>query len=166
MTQLELAPSTIAAPLLTRSRIAIAALLVGAVFVVVLPAGRLASYMLRRAADAAAHRYRWRLLGPESSLTGYAGQLVSLSTSAFMAVGAFAAYNFNLRVPGLPFLISFSVLGAGVVTAAAVGVAVRVAQPSAARVLPRRLHAGGAVLRSMGADQVSAGSPTTIRLRA
>ncbi len=38
-------------------------------------------------------------------LTGYAGQL-SLGSAAFMAVGAFAAYNFNLRVPGLPFLIS------------------------------------------------------------
>ena len=34
-------------------------------------------------------------------LTGYAGQ-VSLGSAAFMAVGAFAAYNFNLRVPGLP----------------------------------------------------------------
>src|SRR5204862_1539937 len=30
-------------------------------------------------------------------LTGYAGQL-SLGTAAFMAVGAFAAYNFMLRV--------------------------------------------------------------------
>src|SRR6266705_3313256 len=34
-------------------------------------------------------------------LTGYAGQL-SLGTAAFMAVGAFAAYNFMLRVPGIP----------------------------------------------------------------
>lgn len=42
-------------------------------------------------------------------LTGYAGQL-SLGTAAFMAVGAFAAYNFNLRVSGLPLLGSF-VLG-------------------------------------------------------
>ncbi len=32
-------------------------------------------------------------------LTGYAGQL-SLGSAAFMAVGAFAAYNFVLRVPG------------------------------------------------------------------
>ena len=32
-------------------------------------------------------------------LTGYAGQL-SLGSAAFMAVGAFAAYNFLLRVPG------------------------------------------------------------------
>src|SRR5512143_3719634 len=32
-------------------------------------------------------------------LTGYAGQL-SLGSAAFMAVGAFASYNFMLRVPG------------------------------------------------------------------
>ncbi|PWT70190.1 MAG: branched-chain amino acid ABC transporter permease [Proteobacteria bacterium] len=51
-------------------------------------------------------------------LTGYAGQL-SLGSAAFMAVGAFAAYNFSLRVPGLP-LIASMVLGG--FTAAAVGV--------------------------------------------
>lgn len=34
-------------------------------------------------------------------VTGYCGQL-SLGSAAFMAVGAFAAYNFDLRVPGLP----------------------------------------------------------------
>lgn len=51
-------------------------------------------------------------------LTGYAGQ-VSLGSAAFMAVGAFAAYNFNLRVEGLPLL--GSVLLAGL-TAAAFGV--------------------------------------------
>ena len=50
-------------------------------------------------------------------LTGYAGQL-SLGTAAFMAVGAVAAYNFELRVPGMPVLISF-ILGG--VTAALVG---------------------------------------------
>src|ERR1700757_2976730 len=38
-------------------------------------------------------------------LTEYAGQL-SLGSAAFMAVGAFAAYNFNLRVPGLPLISS------------------------------------------------------------
>ena len=42
-------------------------------------------------------------------LTGYAGQL-SLGTAAFMAVGAFASYNFMLRVPGMPVLLAF-VLG-------------------------------------------------------
>lgn len=42
-------------------------------------------------------------------LTGYAGQL-SLGTAAFMAVGAFASYNFMLRIPGIPVLLAF-VLG-------------------------------------------------------
>lgn len=43
-------------------------------------------------------------------LTGYAGQL-SLGSAAFMAVGAFAAYNFELRVAGLPLLVSFALGG-------------------------------------------------------
>ena len=51
-------------------------------------------------------------------LTGYAGQL-SLGSAAFMAVGAFAAYNFILRVPGMPMLGAF-VLGG--LAAALVGV--------------------------------------------
>ena len=51
-------------------------------------------------------------------LTGYAGQ-VSLGSAAFMAVGAFAAYNFNLRVDGLPLLGSIVLAG---VTAAAIGI--------------------------------------------
>src|SRR5262247_1355637 len=38
-------------------------------------------------------------------LTGYAGQL-SLGTAAFMAVGAFMAYNFELRAPWLPIVAS------------------------------------------------------------
>jgi len=51
-------------------------------------------------------------------LTGYAGQL-SLGAAAFMAVGAFAAYNFQLRIPGIPVLLSF-VLGG--VTAGLLGI--------------------------------------------
>src|SRR5881394_1302763 len=47
-------------------------------------------------------------------LTGYAGQ-VSLGTAAFMAVGAFASYNFMLRVPGMPILLAF--IGGGVMAA-------------------------------------------------
>ncbi|MBS0544286.1 MAG: branched-chain amino acid ABC transporter permease [Proteobacteria bacterium] len=43
-------------------------------------------------------------------LTGYAGQL-SLGSAAFMAAGAFAAYNFNLRIEGLPLLVSFGLGG-------------------------------------------------------
>jgi branched-chain amino acid transport system permease protein len=47
-------------------------------------------------------------------LTGYAGQL-SLGTAAFMAVGAFASYNFMLRVPGMPILLAF--VGGGTIAA-------------------------------------------------
>lgn len=50
-------------------------------------------------------------------LTGYAGQ-VSLGSAAFMAVGAFGAYNFILRIPGIPLLAAF-ILGG--LCAAAVG---------------------------------------------
>ena len=50
-------------------------------------------------------------------LTGYAGQL-SLGSAAFMAVGAFAAFNFVLRVPGIPLLAAFGLAG---LVAAAVG---------------------------------------------
>ncbi len=51
-------------------------------------------------------------------LTGYAGQL-SLGTAAFMAVGAFASYNFMLRIEGMPILVAF-ILGG--LCAAAVGI--------------------------------------------
>lgn len=51
-------------------------------------------------------------------LTGFTGQF-SLGSAAFMAVGAFAAYNFNLRIPGIPLLLSFALGG---VVAALVGV--------------------------------------------
>ncbi|WP_341487663.1 branched-chain amino acid ABC transporter permease [Pararhizobium sp. A13] len=50
-------------------------------------------------------------------LTGYAGQ-VSLGSAAFMAVGAFAAFNFNLRVDGLPLIFSLVLAG---FAAAAIG---------------------------------------------
>ena len=52
-------------------------------------------------------------------LTGYAGQL-SLGTAAFMAVGAFGAWNFMTRLPGMPMLLAF-VLGG--LCAAMVGIA-------------------------------------------
>ena len=51
-------------------------------------------------------------------LTGYAGQL-SLGSAAFMAVGAFGAYNFMLRIDGMPFLIA---LALGGLCAAIVGI--------------------------------------------
>jgi len=42
-------------------------------------------------------------------LVGYCGQ-ISLGTGAFMAVGAYAAYNFMVRIEGMPLLLAF-VLG-------------------------------------------------------
>jgi len=44
-------------------------------------------------------------------LIGYCGQ-ISLGAGAFMAIGAYAAYNFALRVPGLPLLVAI-LLGGG-----------------------------------------------------
>ena len=52
-------------------------------------------------------------------LTGYAGQL-SLGSAAFMAVGAFSAYNFVLRLPWMPQIVAFLLAG---VCAALVGIA-------------------------------------------
>ncbi|SFF65765.1 amino acid/amide ABC transporter membrane protein 2, HAAT family (TC 3.A.1.4.-) [Methylobacterium sp. yr596] len=49
-------------------------------------------------------------------LVGYAG-LLSLGSAAFMAVGAYAAFNLSLRVPGLPLPAAF--LGGGLAAAAA-----------------------------------------------
>ncbi len=51
-------------------------------------------------------------------LTGYTGQM-SLGSAAFMAVGAFAAFNFNLRIEGLPLLASIALAG---LAAAAIGI--------------------------------------------
>jgi branched-chain amino acid transport system permease protein len=50
-------------------------------------------------------------------LTGYAGQ-VSLASAAFMAIGAFAAYNLTLRVPELWMIVNFILAG---IFAAAIG---------------------------------------------
>jgi branched-chain amino acid transport system permease protein len=55
----------------------------------------------------------------QNIVTGYAG-LLSVGSAAFMAVGAFAAYNLSLRVPGVSLLVSFVFAGA---CAALVGVA-------------------------------------------
>jgi branched-chain amino acid transport system permease protein len=52
-------------------------------------------------------------------LLGYCGQ-ISLGTGAFMAVGAYAAYNITLRLPEIPLLVSFILAGG---FAAAVGIA-------------------------------------------
>jgi branched-chain amino acid transport system permease protein len=44
-------------------------------------------------------------------LVGYCGQ-ISLGTGAFMAVGAYAAYNFFIRIDGLPMLVAILLGGA------------------------------------------------------
>ena len=44
-------------------------------------------------------------------LVGYCGQ-ISLGTGAFMAVGAYAAYNFQARIEGLPLIASLLLGGA------------------------------------------------------
>jgi branched-chain amino acid transport system permease protein len=51
-------------------------------------------------------------------LVGYCGQ-ISLGTGAFMAVGAYAAYNFHVRIEGMPLLASLLLGG---LSATAVGV--------------------------------------------
>ena len=51
-------------------------------------------------------------------LVGYCGQ-ISLGTGAFMAVGAYAAYNFQVRIDGMPLIVSLLMGG---VCATAVGV--------------------------------------------
>jgi branched-chain amino acid transport system permease protein len=51
-------------------------------------------------------------------LVGYCGQ-ISLGTGAFMAVGAYAAYNFQVRIEGMPLLLSLLLGG---LCATAVGV--------------------------------------------
>ncbi len=51
-------------------------------------------------------------------LTGYAGQ-VSLGSAAFMAVGAFTAYNVALRIPGTPLPLVLATAG---LLAAVVGI--------------------------------------------
>ncbi|MBY0438530.1 MAG: branched-chain amino acid ABC transporter permease [Burkholderiales bacterium] len=54
----------------------------------------------------------------QNILTGYAGQL-SLGSAGFMAVGAFACYNFMLRIEGMPFLVAIVLSG---LSAAGVGI--------------------------------------------
>jgi branched-chain amino acid transport system permease protein len=43
-------------------------------------------------------------------LLGYCGQ-ISLGTGAFMAVGAYAAYNLSIRLPGLPLILDLLLAG-------------------------------------------------------
>jgi branched-chain amino acid transport system permease protein len=46
----------------------------------------------------------------QNILMGYAGQL-SLGSAGFMAVGAFACYNFILRIDGIPFVVAIILSG-------------------------------------------------------
>lgn len=55
----------------------------------------------------------------QNIITGYTGQL-SIGSAGFMAVGAFACFNFMLRIEGMPFLLAVLLAG---LTTAAVGVA-------------------------------------------
>lgn len=54
----------------------------------------------------------------QNILMGYAGQL-SLGSAGFMAVGAFACYNFILRIDGIPFVVAVILSG---ICAALVGI--------------------------------------------
>jgi hypothetical protein len=89
-------------------------------------------------------------------LVGYCGQ-ISLGTGAFMAVGAYAAYNFQVRIEGMPLCWH----AAGRPVRHRGGRAVR--HPVAAHQgpVPGGGHAGGAVLLSTGPSCASSGSPTT-----
>ena len=48
-------------------------------------------------------------------LVGYCGQ-ISLGTGAFMAVGAYAAYNFTARIDGMPLVVAILLGGVSPVT--------------------------------------------------
>src|SRR5687767_9119793 len=98
---------------IAQDRIAIGALLVAAIVVVPL----LADEYLMRAIFIPFLILSLAALGL-NILVGYCGQ-ISLGTGAFMAVGAYAAYNFTVRIDGMP-LIAALLLGG--VCAAVVGV--------------------------------------------
>ena len=111
MSQIELARAAGRLPRLGRAELAVLALL--AVAFVAVPAFG-SSYLL----DAILTPFLVLSLAALglNLLTGYGG-LVSLGSAAFMAIGAFAAFDLSLFVPGLPIIAA--VLGAGLVTAAA-----------------------------------------------
>jgi len=77
-------------------------------------------------------------------LVGYCGQ-ISLGSGAFMAVGAYGAYNFFVRIPGMP-LIPALILGG--LCAMLFGI-VRAAQPARQGPVPGGDHAGRAVLQRL-----------------
>jgi branched-chain amino acid transport system permease protein len=94
----------------------------------------------------------------QNILMGYAGQL-SLGSAGFMAVAAFACYNFILRIEGIPFFVAVALSG---VCAALVGIVfglpslrIRGLYPLS----PRLRHSSS----SCGRSTSSGGSRTTIR---
>ncbi len=79
-------------------------------------------------------------------LVGYCGQ-ISLGTGAFMAVGAYAAYNFQIRIDGMPLLASHA---ARRTVRHGGGRGVRHSIAAHQGPVPRRGNAGRAVLRRLG----------------
>ena len=55
-------------------------------------------------------------------LVGYCGQ-ISLGTGAFMAVGAYSAYNFTVRIDGMPLIVALLLGAAGVILEILLGTA-------------------------------------------
>jgi branched-chain amino acid transport system permease protein len=98
---------------IVQDRIAIGALLIAAIVVVPL----LADEYLMRAIFIPFLILSLAALGL-NILVGYCGQ-ISLGTGAFMAVGAYAAYNVTVRVDGMPLIVALLLGG---VCAALVGV--------------------------------------------
>ena len=78
-------------------------------------------------------------------LVGYCGQ-ISLGTGGFMAVGAYAAYNFLVRIDGMPLILA--ILLGGVWPPG--GCAVRHSRPAHQGAVPGGGHVGGAVLHRLG----------------
>ncbi len=92
-------------------------------------------------------------------LVGYCGQ-ISLGSGAFMAVGAYGAYNFFVRIEGMPLIVA---LVMGGVCATGVGVLFGMPELAHQGPLPGGGHAGSAVLHATGRFCASSGSPTIRR---
>ena len=91
---------------ITQDRIAVGLLVALAIFVVPL----LADEYLMRAIFIPFLILALAALGL-NILVGYCGQ-ISLGTGAFMAVGAYAAYNFTVRIDGMPMIVAMLLGGA------------------------------------------------------
>ena len=76
-------------------------------------------------------------------LVGYCGQ-ISLGSGAFMAVGAYGAYNFFVRIPGMPLIPALILLGG--LCATAFGILFGLPSLRVQGPVPGGGHAGRAVL--------------------